>query len=302
MTRFGTRVPVAALGVLLAAGCTGAGSTGGEATVPSPTAVTTGTTEAATATHGAFPPGSNRATFDVDGAERTAIVVVPDDVASPAPLVFAFHGHGGSGRNFQRRQAIEALWPDAVVVYPDGIPGHQGVTDPAGTEPGWQAAPGELDDRDLHFFDTLLAAIEAALPIDGQRIYIMGHSNGSQMAGLVVNQRGERIAAVANLSATPNRLLPTDPVRSMFFAMGTDDPIVPIDHQRAAIGLAEDLLDIDPSTRTTEGDLVSERPAAPSGIELEYLVYPGGHEPPPEEPALVVAFFQRHTLAEAGPP
>ena len=31
-----------------------------------------------------------------------------------------------------RRIDIEGLWPEAIAVYPDGIPGHQGITDTAG--------------------------------------------------------------------------------------------------------------------------------------------------------------------------
>ena len=63
---------------------------------------------------------------------------------SPVPLVFVFHGHGGSGANIERRFDIEGLWPDAIVVYPDGLVGHKGVTDPAGVETGWQThARGE---------------------------------------------------------------------------------------------------------------------------------------------------------------
>ena len=80
--------------------------------------------------------------FTVAGVRRTAVLVVPSDVTKPAPLVFAFHGHGGSGAGFDRKFKIEQLWPAAIVVYPDGLTGHKGRTDPEGKKSGWQTAVG----------------------------------------------------------------------------------------------------------------------------------------------------------------
>lgn len=243
----------------------------------------------------AYAPGRHVATFPVDGVARTAVVVVPADLSHPVPLVFAFHGHGGSGSGFERSISLETHWTEAVVVYPDGLVGHKGVTDPEGTKPGWQSVAGESGDRDLRFYDTMLATLEAKLPVDPDRIYVMGHSNGSQFAALVVNRRGDAVAAAAHLSATPAPdLLASDPVRSMLFAMGTSDPIVPIAYQKRAIPLAEQRLGIDRSTATVSGDVTSER-AGSSAVELETVVYDGGHAPPADAPDLVVAFFRRHT-------
>ena len=241
--------------------------------------------------------GTQDVTYTVDGVPRTAIVAVPSDVSHAAPVVFVFHGHGGSGRDIQHSQQIERVWPEAVVVYPDGLTGHPGKLDVQGTESGWQSDPGELGDRDLHMFDVMLESLQSSLPIDRARIYVMGHSNGSQFASLVLNQRPGEIAASANLSTTPNRYLPTDPVRSMFFAMGTEDPLVPIARQEAAIPLAEQHLDIDPASAVTNGDVTTEHTTNNSDVELEYVVYDGGHEPPPEIPGLVVDFFQRNPLS-----
>ena len=265
---------------------------------PSTSSSTSSTSAASTATPPlALHSGSQDVSFTVDGVERTAVVVVPADTTKPAPLVFVFHGHGGAGHYIQRKLQVEDAWPGAVVVYPDGLVGHKGITDPDGTKPGWQTVPGEAGDRDLHFFDTMLDAVRASTPVDANRIFTMGHSNGSQMASLVLNQRPAEIAATANLSSTPNALLATDPVRSMFFAMGTGDPIVPIAHQQAAIAPAERLLGLDPANATTAGDVTTVKAAPPSGIELQYKVYDGGHEPPDGITAEVVAFLQRHTLS-----
>jgi len=50
--------------------------------------------------------------------------------------VFVFHGHNGNGDNIQRTEQIEQAWPEAAVVYPDGVAGHPGRLDPQGIEPG----------------------------------------------------------------------------------------------------------------------------------------------------------------------
>jgi hypothetical protein len=82
----------------------------------------------------------------------------------------------------------------------------------------------------------------------------------------------------------------------MFMAMGERDPIVPYENQRRSIPVAERKLGVDTAHATVDGYLRSER--APGNIELETYVYPGGHEPPPAVPGLVVDFFRRHSLAD----
>jgi polyhydroxybutyrate depolymerase len=239
--------------------------------------------------------GSQTISVDVKGTTRTALLVVPADLSHPAPLVLAFHGHGGTGRNFDKKMNVEGLWPQAIVVYPDGVVGHKGRTDPEGKETGWQNAPGENGDSDLAFYDALLASLRAKLPVDRDRIYLMGHSNGSGFVSLLLNERGGPIAATANSSGQPGRYLDTDPVRSMFMSMGQSDPIVPYANQRKSVPLAEAKIGADPSTATVDGYLRTEK--GRGHLELAVYDYPGGHEPPTGLPPLIVAFFQRHTLS-----
>jgi len=244
----------------------------------------------------AYTPGRNLASFDVEGDMRTAVLVVPADMSRPAPLVFAFHGHGGQGASMERRSNIEDLFTAAIVVYPDGLVGHKGKTDPEGVKPGWQTQLGELEDRDIAFYDTMLATLRSELAVDPDRIYLMGHSNGSAFVSLLLNQRGDAVAATATLSAQPPpRLLRSDPVRSMFMSIGTDDPIVPYDKQQESIPAAQRKLGVDPAKATVAGYLRSE--PGRGNLELATYVYPGGHAPPPEVFGLVVEFFQRHTLS-----
>jgi len=279
--------------VALTAGC----SAGTPATVASPSTAPSSSTSSTvmSAPDRAYAAGRHEVSFEVDGARRTAVVVVPNGSSHPAPLVFVFHGHGGNGAAIERKMQIEELWPEAIVVYPDGLVGHQGITDPQGTKPGWQTRLGERGDGDIKFYDTMLATLRSKLAVDPARVYLMGHSNGSAFVSLLLNQRGDAIAATANMSAQPSaRLLDSDPVRSMFMSMGMQDPIVPYDNQKRSIPLAEQKLGVDRSRATVRGYLRSE--PARGNLELQTYVYPGAHAPPAEVPRLVVEFFERHAL------
>ena len=244
----------------------------------------------------AYTSGRHVVSFDVAGVRRTAVLVVPSDGATAAPLVFAFHGHGGTGAVLERKFKIEQFWPAAIVVYPDGLTGHKGKTDPEGKKPGWQTMVGEDGDRDLAFYDVMLATLRSNLHVDGNRVYVVGHSNGSAFTSLLLNQRGNAIAATANSSSQPTAAqLASDPVRSMFMSMGIHDPIVPYVNQRKAIPIAEKKLGIDPSNTTTRGYLRIEH--GRGNLELDTYVHPGGHATPAGVPRLIVEFFRRHTLA-----
>ena len=296
---------LAGLGLVSAAACTvvpAPGPTpGGPTTTTPPTTVAPPpTTTPGTGTH-TFTAGRQVVTWQVDGFTRTAVVVVPPAAlapgAAPVPVIFAFHGHGGSGPNFERNTHFDQLWPDAVVVYPSGLVGHAGKTDPEGVKPGWQTVVGEEGDRDLHLYDAMAADLRASLPVDPDRLYLVGFSNGSAFTSLLFNQRGDQVAATANLSAQPGLLLFTDPVRSMFMMIGEADPIVPADAQKKSIPLAQKKLSIDPSTTVVDGYLTSAR--GPGNLELATYVHPGGHDIPPEVPPLVVSFLQRHARTDA---
>jgi polyhydroxybutyrate depolymerase len=282
---------VVVLGLVLAAGC--ASNDDRTRSLPPQDASAPSTTTTSLVADPAYAPGRHVETYDVAGVQRTAIVVVPAS-AGPHPLVFVFHGHGGSGRYVERKVDIAHLWPDAVAVYPDGLPGHEGITDPAGRLPGWQTSVGELADRDLALYDTMLSTLHAKLSIDDDRTYVIGHSNGSQFASLLLNQRGDAIAAVANISAQPGpRLLAGTPPRSRFMVMGRQDPIVPYAGQKASVPLVELQLGVDAATATVDGFLRTA--SAPSGVQLAVYDHPGGHEIPTAVPPLIIQFFRRQT-------
>ena len=113
-----------------------------------------------------------RRQWTVDDVVREALVYAPTSArTNAAPVVFAFHGHGGSMQNAARMFSFHTRWPEAIVVYMQGLNTPGRLTDPEGQKPGWQSGVGDQGDRDLKFFDTVLASLKQDYRVDTKRIY-----------------------------------------------------------------------------------------------------------------------------------
>ena len=100
--------------------------------------------------------------WNVNAEERTGLVHLPDlDEDLQAPLVFVWHGHGGSSRGAARQFRIHQHWPTAIVVYPQGLPTPAKLVDPKGLRSGWQSDGDAKTNRDLLFFDVMLEDLVA---------------------------------------------------------------------------------------------------------------------------------------------
>lgn len=232
--------------------------------------------------------------FTVDGVERQALVFPNSKPASNAgaPVVFVFHGHGGTAQYAARRFRIHELWPEAVVVYMQGIPGVKGITDAEGVRNGWQKAPGEVGDRDLKFFDAALERMRTKYKIDPKRVYVLGHSNGGRFVNVLWNSRGDTLAALCSAAGPGGMLIDKAPPKSVFIIAGEKDPLVPFQTQQNSILRARRLLKTDESKAKVNG-LERTEPGV-NGSELVTYIHPGGHEVPLEALPSVINFFKRH--------
>jgi polyhydroxybutyrate depolymerase len=240
--------------------------------------------------------GAVNKTFTVDGVERTAIVYANDASApkSGAPVIFFFHGHGGTAQFVDRRYQVHTLWREAICVYPQGLTGVQGITDPEGKKTGWQKNPGELNDRDVKFFDVMLAGLQKEHKIDANRVYVMGHSNGGRFVNVLWSMRGDKLAAICSVAGHGGAMIQQAKPRPVFMIAGEQDPIVPFEGQKRAIGVVRKVLKTDSSKAKSEGFLTTE--PGTSGTELVTYIHPGGHEFPKEALPAILAFFQRHSM------
>jgi len=176
-----------------------------------------------------------RMTWHVDGLERTALVHLPE-CSKNAPLVFGFHGHGGKSENAARKFNLHGLWPEAVVVYMQGLPTPGRLTDPEGKKNGWQHQKGEQGDRDLAFFDAVMKTMLDQRGVDSARVYATGHSNGGGFSYLLWVTHPDLFAAIAPSAAGARALREADPtpLPIMHFA-GRNDPLVKFRNQKATM-------------------------------------------------------------------
>ncbi|MFN6052439.1 MAG: hypothetical protein ACK47R_16560, partial [Planctomycetia bacterium] len=65
--------------------------------------------------------GAKVVKLTVEGVEREALVQFPALESATAPVLFFFHGHGGSAQNALKRFGLNKHWPEAIVVFMQGL-------------------------------------------------------------------------------------------------------------------------------------------------------------------------------------
>jgi polyhydroxybutyrate depolymerase len=236
-----------------------------------------------------------RMSWQVDGLQREALVHLPEN-GGHAPLVFGFHGHGGKAGNVARKFDLHGLWPEAVVVYMQGLPTPGRLTDPEGRKNGWQHAGGEQGDRDLAFFDAVVKTMREEHGIDPLRIYATGHSNGGGFSYLLWVTHPGLFAAIAPSAAGARALRSAspEPLPVMHFA-GRNDPLVKFRNQQATMKRVCQV--------NACGDQAVQWGArcksyGSGGAPLVACTHDGGHEYPGFAPRATVQFFREHRRAE----
>lgn len=237
-----------------------------------------------------------RVVVKVDNVEREALVCAPPAAKEKAaPLVFVFHGHGGSMQQAARSFAMHTAWPEAIVVYPQGLKTPGQLTDPKGERAGWQPGPGAEGDRDLKFIDALLAKVKADWKVDDRRIYSTGHSNGGGFTYLLWAERGEKFAAFAPSGSVMRQVALLKPKPAMHLA-GEKDALVKYEWQTLMIQAVRKLNGCD-NAGQKQSELATFYPSK-SGTPVVTYIYPGGHQFPSEAVPQIVEFFKKHALPE----
>lgn len=170
-----------------------------------------------------------------DGRERTYRLYVPASLPAdtPAPLLIALHGGTGSGRQFQETSGFDGLGEanGFLVAFPDGIgvgPNGTALRTWNGGSCCGPAAAQRVDD--VAFVDQLLDDVAVQYPVDPQRTFAAGHSNGGILAYRLACELSDRIVAIGLQAGSLgiDRCSPTQPV-SVFQLHGTADRNHPIE-------------------------------------------------------------------------
>ena len=236
------------------------------------------------------------------------------------PLLFILHGGGGDMRTFLDN-GTHAEWPEiadetgVLLIVPNGINAVTG--DAEGDDQHWNDCRGdapliETGADDVGFISALIDWADANHPIDLNRVYATGSSNGGMMTYRLAFELGERIAAIApfiaSLPASSECRSPAHPIPvficngegednyvpwnggcvtqqwtcergTVLSALATRDYWIDLNHADPAVEEHVNYPDLDPLDETTaESDLYT------GGFEgsevIFYTIVNGGHVTP----------------------
>jgi polyhydroxybutyrate depolymerase len=171
-----------------------------------------------------------------NGIARTYLVRAPANGKPPVAIVVMLHGHTGSAERLigsDGKPAPYRQWnpiadrEGVLLVAPQGIAGGDGKS-------GWNDCRADADSNprsdDVAFIAEIIAASRRDYRVSSNRVYVVGSSNGGQMALRMAIERPDTITAAAAIvasmparseCATPTRFVP------MVFINGTNDPLMP---------------------------------------------------------------------------
>ncbi len=249
------------------------------------------------------------------GYAREYYLHVPEAVASDAlgrvPLVVMLHGRGGTGPGMAALTGFDAVADEHgfIVVYPSGVDNQWNYV---------EGIPGyAIEVPDVAFLRALVGHLEERLPVDDERVYVGGFSNGGYMAQRLACDAADLFAAFASVGAAgfggqPGICGEGGPV-SLLFMHGTHDRVVPFNglQQEGPNGPVTVLASVEQtfaywaarsgcevevdgrqlvSVRSPEMEVhVLSASACPAGYELELVVFVGGGHNWPGRPGLLPA-------------
>ena len=222
-------------------------------------------------------PGTWPLSVTHDDLEREAILYVPESWSpdAPTPVLLNFHGYGGTMEDHMEEADFRPIADEEgfVVVVPQGslLEG----------SPHWNnSAPSDdnkSDADDFGFVEALLERVGELVPVDADRVYAVGYSNGGMMSFGLSCYRSELIAAIGSVSGamlddigvgcTPG---PT----SVITLHGTADYVLPYggaEGMQSAMGVVDYWNDVNQITGAP-----TETTSSSGGSTVESFVYVGG--------------------------
>ena len=138
-------------------------------------------------------PGDYQKSINIEGVERTYLLHIPlgYDPNKKYPLVMVFHGGGGTGQQVATKTGFNtyADRDGFIVLYPNGI--ENSWNDRRGTT---KSDKQGIDD--VGFVSALIEHLTTIFPIDKNRIYASGISNGAIFSHRLACKLSSKIAAI----------------------------------------------------------------------------------------------------------
>lgn len=257
---------------------------------------------------GAVDVGRSVREVAVAGETRRFGVYRPGLLDEPAALVLAFHGHGGSPEGTERMTGWSDRADDlgAVIVYPEGI----GVSFNAGD------CCGAAHDQQVDDVSAALAMIDDVathIPIDPDRVYSTGFSNGASMSYRLACET-DRLAAIGPVAGIQFVPCHNPSTTSVMHIHGLADTTVPAAGETRADGTVvrplgdviagwRGVLDCAPARESRSGDARRSFASCSDGRAVELITLDHfGHDWPTatdgvDATAELARFFAHHSRA-----
>ena len=141
----------------------------------------------------------------IDTGRGELSLTVPDgyEASTPAPLVLLLHGYG---RNAGAEQDAYMKFSALATNYGYLFAAPNGQRETQGNQAWfWNASDACCNFQgsqisDVAYLMTIISRIKSQYNIDGNRVYLIGHSNGGFMAYRTAFENSQEIAAVASLT------------------------------------------------------------------------------------------------------
>jgi poly(3-hydroxybutyrate) depolymerase len=170
--------------------------------------------------------GNKLGTLQHGGRSRSYTLHVPSGLTAgkPLPVVFDFHGAGGTGSQQQGMSGWAALGDREgfLTVFPNGVDGYWNVDDTCcGT-----AGKSKIDD--VGFVKAILEKLRAEMCVDAKRVFASGFSNGGGFTHRLGCDAADVLAGIAPMS-TDLRTQPCKPAQpiTMVETRGMADSLEP---------------------------------------------------------------------------
>jgi poly(3-hydroxybutyrate) depolymerase len=152
--------------------------------------------------------GAKKYDLVVNGENRYYYVYAPTyyDGSKPLPVVLALPGHSISAALFAQQTEWWRLAESSNFLVVFGM-GSRCPRHPLSGCNYWGTTGEELE-KELAYFDQVLAGMKETYNVDSTRIYVTGHSNGGRMTRILAEVRPEVFAAAANVAGLYS--IPTD--------------------------------------------------------------------------------------------
>jgi len=174
-----------------------------------------------------------------DGQPREYLLYVPANAItrSPLPLLVSLHDAGSDAAAHRQQTGFDALASAAgfAVAYP------QAWRAKAARAAAWNTGAccgdaGLAGIDDVGFIRALVETIAAQLPIDRDRVYVVGLGQGAMLAHRLAQELALQFAAVAAVAGTPARAdFDTAASLPLLQMHSADDPVAPYDGGRATL-------------------------------------------------------------------